>query len=370
MPTVSLTRLSVCGFKSIKELNDFEPKPLNVLIGPNGAGKSNFIRFFRLLSWMLNSDGKLQRHIGELGGANEVLYDGINTTLELTANLWLKTDAGLNEYRFKLFRAAPDTLIFSDEATRFSRSSFTTPNRWLELGSGHREAKILEHTRDNPTARTIVHLLRRLKVYQFHNTSDNSPMRSKWSIDDGWELKETGGNIAPFLYRLQQQQPDYYLPIIRHLRLILPFFDNFEFIDEYGSMILRWREVGTDKIFNASQASDGMLRAIALVALLSQPTENLPDVMFLDEPELGLHPFAIDVIAGLIRAVSLHRQLFVATQSADLLNNFDAEDVVVVNRQGRASTYERLDADSLAAWLDEYSLAELWEKNVLGGKPV
>ncbi len=365
----SSLRLSVCGFKSIKELNDFEPKPLNILIGPNGAGKSNLIGFFRLLSWMLVSDGKLQEHIGYLGGASEVLHDGAQTTLELTANLALQTDSGLNEYRFRLFRAAGDTLIFSDEATRFSRTGTASPNRWIELGAGHREARILEHQQDSQTAKTVVNLLRRIKVYQFHNTSDNSPMRPKWAIDDAHYLKETGGNIAPFLYRLQQDYDSYYRLIVRRLRLILPFFDDFEFVDEHGYMLLRWRERSTDKVFNVSQASDGMLRTMALIALLSQPSIKLPAVIFLDEPELGLHPFAIDIVAGLIKAASLHSQIFVATQSADLLNNFEADDVVVVNRRGRASTYERLDSEALADWLAEYSLADLWDKNVLGGKP-
>lgn len=369
MATISLSRLSLCGFKSIKELNSFEPKALNVLIGPNGAGKSNLIGFFRLLSWMLVSDGKLQEHIGYLGGAGEVLHDGTATTLELTANLTLQTESGLNEYRFRLFRAAGDTLIFSDEATRFSRGSLGKSAKWIELGAGHREAKILEHQLDNLTAKSVVYLLRQLKVYQFHNTSDTSPMRTKWATDDSRYLKETGGNIAPFLYRLQQQSSEHYRLIVRQLRLVLPFFDDFELTDEFGYMLLRWREKGTDKVFNVSQASDGMLRTMALIALLSQPTKHLPAVMFLDEPELGLHPFAIDLIAGLIKAVSLHCQVFVATQSADLLNNFDTEDIVVVNRRGRASTYERLDADALSGWLEEYSLAELWEKNVLGGKP-
>ena len=132
---------------------------------------------------------------------------------------------------------------------------------------------------------------------------------------------------------------------------------------------MKWRERGSDLEFGAHQASDGTLRTIALISLLLQPERDLPSVLILDEPELGLHPFAIDIVAGLLKSASLSAQVFVATQSMSLLNYFEPEDVIVVDRIGRESKFRRLNSIELKDWLEDYSLAELLEKNVIGGNP-
>jgi len=363
-----ISKLSIKGFKSIKNLDAFEPAALNILIGPNGAGKSNFISFFRYVSWM--SIGNVQEHIARCGGGGHFLHDGV--AREIEADIELKSSAGLNEYSFRMFHAAGDTLVFADERYRYSANRFGERNaHWVSMGVGHKEALISSPSvvAENTTAAAVSGLLKQLEGYQFHNTSLSSRMRSKWKATDNRWLKEDAGNIGPFLLRLRDNEPDAYQKSVSLLRLILPFFHDFVLEPEYGSVLLQWREKGSDVIFDASQASDGMLRTIALVALLGQPAEQLPGVIVLDEPELGLHPFAIDAVAGLIKSVSRHSQVFVATQSPALLDNFEPEDVVVVERQGRESVFTRQDSESLKAWLQEYSISELWEKNVLGGRP-
>jgi predicted ATPase len=134
-------------------------------------------------------------------------------------------------------------------------------------------------------------------------------------------------------------------------------------------LLLQWSERGSDLVFGPHQASDGSLRLFALTALLLQPEEQLPDVLILDEPELGLHPFGIRLLAGALEAASNHCQILVCTQSMPLINHFEPEAIIVVDRPGRASSFRRLDGQKLADWLQEYSLAELWEKNVIGGRP-
>ena len=365
---VRLHKLSIEGFKSFRELCNWKPGPLNVLIGANGAGKSNFISFFRLLSWMMN--GGLQEHLSRLGGANFLLHDGADTTRGMKASLTLGTDQGDNDYVFRLFYAAGDTLIFADERCRFSRAGHQTSGPWRELQAGHREAAIIDEAeKGDTTARTIRYLLRQCVVHQFHNTSETARMRAKWNVDDNRQLKEDGANLAPFLLRLQESEPRYYHRIVETLRQILPFFSGFELEPEHGSVMLRWRERDSDVVFSASQASDGMLRIIALTTLLLQPECDLPGVLILDEPELGLHPYALTVLAGLLRSASTHVQVIVATQSATLVDQFEPEDIVVVDRVGRESTFTRLDAEKLHDWLEEYSVSELWEKNVVGGRP-
>lgn len=212
-------------------------------------------------------------------------------------------------------------------------------------------------------------MLRKLVVHQFHNTSFSSRMRQKWLLTDSRWLKEDGGNLGPFLFRLREQKPQHYSRIAGTLRLCLPFFGDFELEPAGDQILLGWRERESDLVFDASQASDGMLRLMALIALLQQPEEDFPNALIVDEPELGLHPFAIEVLAELLQAASVHTQVIVATQSVSLIDRFDAEDIVVVDRKGRESQLRRLDSEQLKQWLIDYSLSELWEKNVLGGRP-
>jgi predicted ATPase len=365
-----LTRITLRGYKTIHELVDFEPGDLTVLIGANGAGKSNFISFFRLLSWSLT--GSLQEHVQKAGPASALLHDGPEKTQAIEAKMALQTENGDNEYVFRLAFAAGDSLIYSDEKFVFLRTG-RPPRPWAQLGAGHRESNLIQQaalkTPEGKTATVMLDMLRRIFVYQFHNTSATARIRTQWDKSDGRYLKEDGANLAPFLYRLKTSHPSYYRRIVETTREILPFFHDYELEPECGRLFLSWREKGSDRVFNASQAADGMLRVMALIALLQQPERDLPSVLILDEPELGLHPYAINVVAGLIKSASTQAQVIVATQSVSLIDRFDPESIVVVDRVGRESRFRRLNSPELAEWLEEYTLSELWEKNVIGGRP-
>jgi len=367
MSDIKLKSFTVKGYKSIKAIENFEPRPINILIGPNGAGKSNFISFFKFLSWILNSDGKLQEYVAYSGGANDILHDGADTTKSIDAHIVLETKSGINEYKFSLMFAKPDKLVFREEKYRFSDKAIKGESQWSSCGVGHEEAHFPEVT--NPTAVAILKLLRQLIVYQFHNTSDTAPMRLKWSVSDGRWLKQNGENLGSFLFRLQNEEKPFYTRIVKYIRLVLPFFDDFELYDEFGQILLRWKEKGTNKVFNAGQASDGMLRTIALISLLAQNPNDLPTVLFIDEPELGLHPSAIDAVAGLIKVASTHCQVFVATQSISFVNNFGLDDLTVIDRKNRSSEYKHPDSENLQIYLDEFSTGQIWEKNIIGGRP-
>jgi predicted ATPase len=365
-----LESITLRGFKTICELKDFAPGPLTVLIGPNGAGKSNFISAFRLLSNTVY--GGLQGYIVQQGGANALLHDGSERTRDIEIHLRLVADFGPSEYLIRLAHAAGDTLIFTEEKYRLSSSTIYGGQRsWTVLDPGRREAGLPDRAEAGEnTARAILSLLRKIAAYQFHNTSGTSRIRQRWDAEDGRRLKDDAGNLGPFLLRLSIQRPEYYRRILETIRLVLPFFAEFDLEPEYGSVLLRWREKGSDRAFHAGQAADGMLRIMALTSLLQQPPDDLPDVLILDEPELGLHPFAIEVIAELIRAVSKSTQVIIATQSVSLIDRFAPGEVVVVDREQRETKFRpRLDADELKSWLEAYSLSELWEKNVIGGRP-
>jgi predicted ATPase len=181
------------------------------------------------------------------------------------------------------------------------------------------------------------------------------------------------GNLAAVLFRLREQSnASAYERILSTIRLIAPFFDDFVLEPEgpgLKEMLLNWRDKGSDQVFGPHQLSDGTLRAICLISLLMQPESELPDLIIVDEPELGLHPYALNVVASLFKKAAHHSQVLISTQSTSLLDNFDPDDVIVVNREGKESHFVRPDATSLESWLDEYSLGEVWEKNVIGGGP-
>ena len=370
MRKVELESITIKGFKSIKSLDNFRPGPINVLIGQNGAGKSNLIGFYKFLSNMLGGTGNLRDYTAMLGGASELLFDGPENTPQLSANLSLRTSAGLNEYSFRLSHASGDTFIFNEEKFKFTPNNMPPNKNWSDLGAGHKEAALISAEATGRTQGTVRKILQQLVVYQFHNTTFTSPIRNtKAEVENGWYLEEDGRNLPAVLLELKNNQAAIYQKILSVLQQIIPFFDDFILNEEYGRIYLKWKEKNSSKTFVATHASDGMLRAMALVTLLCLPRERLPGVMFIDEPELGLHPSAISSICSLFHGISEHCQVIIATQNADMLNEFTPDDIVIVTRRNRYSEFNRLQESELIEWRDDYSLAELWNRNIIGGRP-
>ena len=163
-------------------------------------------------------------------------------------------------------------------------------------------------------------------VKQVHNINDNEYLRND------------GRNLAAFLQRLKNHHGEHYRRIVKTIRLVAPFFGDFHLRPTVGNkekIQLEWTEQGQDEPFTASALSDGTLRFICLATVLLQPEQFMPAAILIDEPELGLHPFAITVLAGLMKSASRKRQLIVSTQSVELVSEFDAEDLIVVDKLRR-----------------------------------
>jgi len=367
--------LSLKGFKSIKEM-DLELRPLNVLIGANGAGKSNLVSFFKMLNEMMG--GRLQHYIGTTGHAEALLRFGPKITPQLEATLvfqGIKVAEDQNTYRLVLsYAEADDTLVFKEETLgRLKTGPRGKKDPDLSLGAGHKEARIKDEADLGvPRAKFLRFLLNQCRVYHFHDTSETAGVRRHGYIGDDYPLMPDARNLAAFLYRLKTEpEPTAYHRIVTTIRLVAPFFDDFV-LEPKGSrqeIILNWREKESEQLLGPYQISDGTLRAMCLIALLRQPETDLPHMIVIDEPELGLHPYALNLIASLFKMASHHSQVLISTQSSPLVDNFEPEDIVVVDRKGKESVFTRPDLPKLESWLDEYSLGEVWENNIIGGGP-
>ncbi len=366
-----LKLITVKGFKSIQDMS-LDLGPLNVLIGVNGAGKSNLVSFFKMLNEMMGA--RLQQYVATSGRAQSLLHFGPKMTPQLEATLEFEADKGTDTYHMRLFHAAGDTLVFAEEELTFLGKGWSGSPKPTALGTGHQETRINDEAdKGDHTAKTVRYLLNRCRVFHFHDTSATARVRQYCYVGDDRWLMPDAWNLAAILYRLRnQEEGPAYRRILATIRRIAPFFEDFE-LEPTGNgdkdIILNWRQKDSDQIFGPHQLSDGTLRAMALATLLQQPVDALPGLIIVDEPELGLHPAAKTIIAGLFKKASHHCQVIVATQSAALLDAFDAQDVITVERDAKASIFRRLDEASLNEWLEEYSLGQLWEKNVLGGGP-
>jgi predicted ATPase len=352
-----LNRIQMEGFRSIKKM-ELEIRDLNILIGQNGAGKSNLIGAFKFLREVIAQ--RLQVYVGTNGGANRILHYGSKETGVLSIELDFKP----NHYSFKLIPTNNDSFIFNEEKCEFDSYYRYSEN----INSGGVESKL--SSTKTAVSQYVIETLQSFRVYHFHDTSKDAKIKKFASVLDMYLLAEDAGNLAPFLNCLYEYHRENYLRIVKTIQLVIPFFKDFVFRQNpfnSDQMMLEWQDIYSDQIFNASDLSDGSIRFMCLATLLLQP--NLPKVILLDEPELGLHPSAIIVLASLFRKASKRSQLIVSTQSVGLVNEFEPEDVIVVDRVGGESVFRRLESDSLASWLDSYSLGELWDKNILGGKP-
>ena len=216
----------------------------------------------------------------------------------------------------------------------------------------------------------VIRDLESYRVYHFHDTSDSAPVKGTVNVEDNRILRPQAENLAAFLYWMQQKQPDHFSNIQDTVRQIAPFFEEFRLAPSKhneGKIRLEWKEKGSDAYFSGTSLSDGTLRFMCLATLLLQP--HLPAVVLLDEPELGLHPSAVTLLANLLSSAATRTQVIVATQSVTLVNQYEPDSIWTVDREGSQSVFRHLEKNDMSTWLDSYALGELWEKNVLGARP-
>ena len=354
-----LSRIVIHGFKSIKNC-DIKLNCINVMIGSNGAGKSNFISAFDMLQNVISKN--LQFWV-QMNGLNSIFYNGRKTTEEICFEIYSNT----NSYGFTLVPTDDNRVIFKNEFLGYdgiiaNASTAHEESKWENTGNGAE----VDFLKKDMLAK------QNWRVYHFHDTSRSAKVKQVHMLSNNLVLMRDASNLAAFLYRLKQYYPESYEEIVETIRLIAPYFNDFILLPQEGNMeqiILKWQQKGTEDVFYASQLSDGTLRFICLAVLLLQPAELQPSTIIIDEPELGLHPYAITVFAEMVKQISGYKQIIISTQSVELLNEFDVKDIIVVDRGENGSEFKRLNEKELHIWLEnDYALGDLWQKNLLGGR--
>ncbi len=360
-----LETLSVRTFKSIRD-QSLRLGALNVFIGGNGSGKSNLIEVFRFLREIVTQN--LAAYTLRKGGADTLLYFGRKTSTSVKIRVeFSQGTARPNAYSVSLAGTNDDALVIDEEMALYHHDERHHRQDHL-LAFQTRESKLRQH--NHIFAREALSDIESYLGYHFHDTNDHAGVKGTSDVDDNQFLRPQAENLAPFLYRLQQTRPDHMANIRDTIRQIAPFFDDFNLkpsrLNE-SKIRLEWKEIGSDAYFNASSLSDGTLRFICLATLLLQP--ELPAMVLIDEPELGLHPAAINLLASLLTSASARTQVMVATHSVTLVNQFEPNDVWTVDREDGQSVFRHLGEANVTGWLEDYALGELWEKNVLGARP-
>lgn len=349
-----MNKIDINGYKSIKQLS-LKLHPINILIGANGSGKSNFLSFFDFLKQIYNRN--LQEFVA-LKGIDTFLHKGDKVTQEISTKLYFPNT---NAYSFTI-KKGDAGFIFTKEGMWYGFNPYL--NNPIEIASFNNESTLRYQTK--PRARYIRSYINQLAKYHFHDTGENSPFNKESNIEnDKFILYEKGSNLGAFLYSIYLENRIVYNFIIKTIQSIAPYFLDFIFKPEQnGNLKLRWQSKHSSTIYGVNDLSDGTIRFIALSTLFLQP--QLPETIIIDEPELGLHPTAIAKLAGLIKSVAAKGcQVIIATQSTDLISHFEPEDIITVDQINGESVFQRLNSEELKIWLDDYTIDDLWKRNII-----
>ena len=357
MKKPAVSRMCVRGFRSIRKC-DLALGNLNVLIGSNGAGKSSFLQVFSLLQRM--ATGRLQVYVGQCGGPDALLWYGSRKTRQLAMDI---TFADGRIYSCTLEPTQDNRFLYTEESVQDSEENTVFRE------NGHFESRLAAHSERHESLQVFAAMR---NWHPVHLNDAGACARQRQAINDTHFLRPDGSNLAPILHLLQSAHPHHYNRLVRTIRLAVPFFRDFVLRpcqDNKGQIELYWTEHGCDVPLKGHQLSDAIPRFMCLATLLLLPEELKPATILIDEPELGLHPYALKLLAGILRSTSHTRQIIISTQSVALVDEFAPENIIVADRSMEGTLLHRLDVPSLTEWLEEYSPGELWQKNLLGGRP-
>lgn len=384
-----ITRLHVEGYRSLRDVS-WAPSGLNVMIGPNAAGKSNLLKALECL--VASAQGRLGRHIQREGGMNAVLWEGSAPELKfhlLTENtgyllrlvrLGASSDYTLEEERLYVRHEEDPPESCANHFTRLGSSAVeyngSTTTRHALSEPGQKDESLLSAYAGPFATRTESAAFRAWlgswMVYCDFLTHAEAPVRRPVVVRHDTRLDRNGDNLVTVLHTLYAGRE-----FKRELDLAMraAFGEDYEELvfapdaDQRVALRVRWR--GSKRDQAAPELSDGTLRFLFLVAALANP--DPPPFIAIDEPEIGLHPSMLPVVAELAWTAAHRTQVLLTTHSAELLDGFreyePAPRVTVVSREEGASRLRSIDGEDLAAWLAAYTLGGLFRSGELEAMP-
>lgn len=351
-----MDEIKVKGYKSFKDIS-IKLGKINLLIGSNGAGKSNFLSLFELLNYAY--DQRLAQYVSQIGGVNKILHQG----KKVTERIDITISEGKNSYSLAMLESDGRLVIEHEKLFYYNNATDITKFKdeaQLKTYNGMKRGEYMKE------------YISQIRKFHFHDTGQRSPFTNDCDVtNDSYVMYDNGNNLAAILYRIRNEQPVIYKRIVLVIQSIAPYFHDFYFqATEANKIRLQWQDKYSTMIYGPSDLSDGTIRFIALATLFMQPW--LPKVIIIDEPELGLHPKAVEKLAGLIKSAAQRgTQIIAATQSAELISNFTHKDVLTVNQYNGHTEIANLSSKDLEQWIDEYTLGELWKQNIIkGGQPL
>ena len=366
MNDVSIKSVTVKGFRNLKNVENLELSNLNVLIGGNGVGKSTLMHFFEMLSWM-HQGSNFQKYVIRNGSGDNQFFMGGQVTPVIASEISLATKDGIYDYGLTLsYERAEDCAWVTEERYRYVPldSDGTVPYQILQ----ENKAESLLGRQVDKTAQVIKKLLQQFGVFHFFDAAANASVNKRWDMSDSYCLRPDGGNLAPVLLSLLENDRQRYQYIVDQIQSVFPNLEDFVLTPEFGNVMLRWKHRFSDKVLGPYLTSDGTLRFFFLVTLLNLPPDRLPSVLFIDEPELGLHPYAMELVAAMLKRVARTKQVVVATQSANLLDCFDLDNIIVAESHSGAAQFKRMNRQDYERWLeDDYQPSDIWLSQSVGG---
>ena len=347
---------------------EIELQPLNIIIGQNASGKSNLVDVLKLLR-SLPQDKGLATFISKNGGVNEWFWKGRHTDNYAEIKIYYKGKPLQISYKIQITEDPFDSRVSIFNETVISEKTGKilierdTLNEESFLGFSYRQQKDeLVFPRFE-----LRHFFNALVTYTDLQTNRASEIRRPQIPDAPNDfLEESGSNLALVLNDLEHRgnEKD---KIVENLKKFNPQIKDYSVRILGGTVQLFIREEGLEKPISAMRLSDGTLRYLCLLAILCHPEP--PPLICIEEPETGLHPDILPTIAELMKEASQRTQLIVTTHSDILVSAFSdmPEAVLVCEKDEDGTHFERLEAERLKVWLEEYTLGEAWLRGAIGG---
>lgn len=380
-------RIEIVNFRRLACLK-LELRPLSVLIGANSSGKTSVLDAFSLLAQ--SARGRLKETLSDLGGIAANLTGGDARWMTFWASTMTADEEAIH-YRLglrsqgvgyeigdeRLYLELPDSPLVDFIKSQHGVTQYLAPER------GRSEERRFEPPRRAPepgeTALSAdpgpyvdsVHLSKQLASIVHYHTLDvgpRAPVRLPQPLRPADLPGADGEDLISCLYSIREGDRDRFEAIEDTLRAAFRDFERLEFPPvAAGTLAMTWRDKRFSKPFYTHQLSEGTLRFLWFTTLLQSP--GLPAVTLIDEPEVSLHPELLSLLADMFREASTRTQLIVATHADRLVRFLEPQEIVAMDlKQDGTAVANWADTFDLEAWLDEYTLDEVWRMGRIGGR--